>query len=218
MKIDLHVHTSEISLCGHLSAAETVKRYKEAGYDCIVITNHFNSYTAAHYENNGVDDFSELYRKAYLTAKEEGEKAGITVLNGYEIRFDESESDYLLYGISDVTAKRYKELFRMSPHEFSKVAASEGALFYQAHPFRNNMKITNPAYLFGIEIKNGNPRHDSRNDIAAAWAEKFGLHKIAGSDCHQPEDVGVTGVITDRTVVTEKDLTDMLRDDDYTII
>ena len=66
MKIDLHVHTSEVSKCGHMSAAETVGRYKDAGYDCIVITNHFNSYTADLFAQAGKPDFFEHYRSSYL--------------------------------------------------------------------------------------------------------------------------------------------------------
>ena len=218
MKIDLHVHTSEVSKCGHLSAHETVVRYKDAGYDCIVITNHFNTYTAGCFAEKGITDFFDHYRKSYLLAKQEGEAAGLTVLNGYEIRFDGSDNDYLVYGMSDETAADYGRLFRMSPREFSALAVEEGFLFYQAHPFRNHMKIVQPGYLFGIEVKNGNPRHDSRNDVAMLWAKKFGLHMIAGSDCHQVEDVGVTGVTTDLCVKTEKDLLGMLKTDDYKII
>ena len=218
MKIDLHVHTSEVSLCGHLTARQTVQSYKEAGYDCLVITNHFNTYTCNHYKNNGEDDFFRFYHDAYLLAKEEGEKLGLTVLNGYEIRFDGADSDYLVYGMSDATAAHCTELFKMSPREFSELAKAEGFLFYQAHPFRNDMRVTNPAYLFGIEIKNGNERHDNRNDVAAIWAEKFGLHKIGGSDCHQPMDVGKSGIITDREIRSTDDLLAVLRADDYTII
>ena len=33
MKIDLHVHTKEVSICGHMEAKEVVSRYKSAGYD-----------------------------------------------------------------------------------------------------------------------------------------------------------------------------------------
>ncbi|MBO4423548.1 MAG: PHP domain-containing protein [Clostridia bacterium] len=218
MKIDLHVHTSEVSLCGHLSAEETVQRYKAAGYDCIVITDHFNSYTKGHYERAGVTDFFRHYHDSYLHTKEEGEKAGLTVLGGYEIRFDGADSDYLVYGMSDATASRTGELFAMSPREFFTLAEEEGFLFYQAHPFRNNMRITDPNCLFGIEIKNGNVRHDNRNDIAKAWAEKFGLHKIAGSDCHQIMDVGVSGITTGATVSSIEDLLRILREDDYEII
>jgi predicted metal-dependent phosphoesterase TrpH len=219
MKIDLHVHTSEVSFCGHMSGGEIAEAYKEKGYDLIVITNHFNTYTANRLENEkGVSDFFRYYNDMYLYAKEEGEKRGLTVLNGYEIRFDGADNDYLIYGMPDATAARYKELFKMSPKDFSAIANEEGFLFYQAHPFRNGMKIINPAYLFGIEIRNGNPRHDSRNDIAEAWAKKYGMHEIAGSDCHQPEDAGVTGIITERQIKTEHDLLSMLRDDDYSIL
>ena len=218
MKIDLHVHTSEISQCGHMTAKETLQRYRDSGYGVIVVTNHFNRYTADHFARHGEPDFFRIYHDAYLLAEREGEKVGVTVLNGYELRFDGADSDYLVYGMDDETASHYGELFSMSPHRFSELAKEKGFLFYQAHPFRNNMKITDPSYLFGIEVKNGNPRHDSRNDIALAWAEKFGLHMIAGSDCHQREDVGVTGITTDKPVTNEAELLSLLRSGDYEII
>ena len=218
MKTDLHVHTSEVSLCGHMTAEETLQRYKSAGYDTLVITNHFNRYTADHFARHGKPDFFRHYHDSFLLAEEEGRKAGITVLNGYELRFDGSDSDYLVYGMDDETASHCYELFSMSPHGFSELAKEKGFLFYQAHPFRNNMKITDPAYLFGIEIKNGNPRHDSRNDIAKMWAEKFQLKMIAGSDCHQREDVGVTGILTDGKIGNEEELLSVLRSGAYEII
>lgn len=218
MKTDLHVHTSEVSLCGHMTAEETLQRYKSAGYDTLVITNHFNRYTADHFARHGKPDFFRHYHDSFLLAEEEGKKAGITVLNGYELRFDGSDSDYLVYGMDDETASHCYELFSMSPHSFSELAKEKGFLFYQAHPFRNNMKITDPAYLFGIEIKNGNPRHDSRNDIAKMWAEKFQLKMIAGSDCHQREDVGVTGILTDGRIGNEEELLSVLRSGAYEII
>lgn len=218
MKTDLHVHTSEVSLCGHMTAEETLQRYKSAGYDTLVITNHFNRYTADHFARHGKPDFFRHYHDSFLLAEEEGRKAGITVLNGYELRFDGSDSDYLVYGMDDETATHCYELFSMSPHRFSELAKEKGFLFYQAHPFRNNMKITDPAYLFGIEIKNGNPRHDSRNDIAKMWAEKFQLKMIAGSDCHQREDVGVTGILTDGRIGNEEELLSVLRSGAYEII
>ena len=218
MKIDLHVHTSEVSLCGKLSAHETMRLYKEKGYDAVVITNHYNSDTARHYETVGRSDFFNVYREGYLLAKEEGEALGIRVFNGYEIRFDGSFNDYLVYGLPDELARNFRWICSMSSRDFSVLSKENGMLFYQAHPFRNHMTIQPPDILFGIEIKNGNPRHDSRNDVAAAWAEKYGLHKIAGSDCHQTPDAGGTGVITDRDIKTEADLLEMLKADDYTII
>ena len=170
------------------------------------------------FEKQGVTDFFRQYHESYLLAKEAGDKAGLLVLNGYEIRFDEADNDYLVYGMSDKTAADYKKLFAMHPRDFSKLSYEQDFLFYQAHPFRNNMKITAPELLFGIEIKNGNPRHDSRNDIAELWAKKYAMRMIAGSDCHRQEDVGATGIITDRTVKDIDSLVCVLKSNDYRII
>ena len=41
-RYDLHVHTSEVSPCGHLDVREMVRRYEEKGYSGIWLTNHFH--------------------------------------------------------------------------------------------------------------------------------------------------------------------------------
>ena len=79
------------------------------------------------------------------------------------------------------------------------------------------MTVVKPEYLFGIEAHNGHPRHDSRNDIAVQWAKKYNLHTIGGSDCHQIEDVGSAGIITDYPVKNITDLVHVLKNDLYTI-
>ncbi len=218
MKIDLHVHSSEVSQCGKLSAQETVRLYKEAGFDAIVLSNHFNRDTAEHFARHGQPDFNAVYHEGYQIAKDAGDACGLTVLCGYELRFDGSNNDYLVFGMSRELAADWDTLFRIGPGAFGRLAREQGILFYQAHPFRNHMKIIDPAYLFGMEVKNGNPRHDSRNDIAAFWAEKFGLHKIGGSDCHEITDVGVSGIETDLSVTSMEDLVAVLREDRYSIL
>lgn len=218
MKIDLHVHSSEVSLCGVLPAARIAEMYRAAGYGAIVLTNHYNRYTADHYARHGQPDFAALYRRGYELARAEGEKAGLNVLPGYEIRFDGASNDYLVYGLPDDLSADPYALFAMGPKDFGALARERGFLFCQAHPFRDGMQIQPPGYFFGIEVKNGNPRHDSRNDVAALWAKKFGLRGIAGSDCHQSPDVGITGIETSRAVSGMDDLIAVLRDGDYTIL
>jgi len=80
------------------------------------------------------------------------------------------------------------------------------------------MTVTDPKYLFGIEVRNTHPGHDSRNDIALAWAEKHGLHKIAGSDCHRTEHAGTSAIVTDDQIHDMADLVECLKNDRYTII
>ena len=120
--------------------------------------------------------------------------------------------------IEDSLKRDCDAIFAMTPREFSAYAKERGILFYQAHPFRNNMTVVRPQYLFGIEAKNGNPRHDSRNEIAESWADRFGLHKIGGSDCHEREDVGISGIETDEEVNSLEDLIEVLKKDAYRII
>ena len=42
MKIELHAHSREVSPCGYLSVEELIRLYKEAGFDALVIANHFS--------------------------------------------------------------------------------------------------------------------------------------------------------------------------------
>lgn len=218
MKIDLHVHTSEISGCALLSGEETVRLYAEAGYDAIVVTNHFASYNKRRFEAAGFDFFAK-YREGFALAEEAGKRYGLKVFCGYELRFNENENDYLVYGMDEATASDCDTIFAMDPRSFSAFAKERGILFYQAHPFRNRMTVVRPDYLFGIEVKNGNPRHDSRNDIAAAWADRHShLHRIGGSDCHEREDVGIAGILTEKEVNDMAELVEILKKDEYRLL
>lgn len=218
MKIDLHVHTSEMSMCGALSAEETVKLYAESDFDGIVITNHFNSWTQFAVSHKGVTDYYKAYKECYENAKKLGEQYGLKVYFGCELKTDKTNNDYLVYGAPDEVLSRTDELWKMSAREVKELADEYNFLFYQAHPFRDHMQITPPHELHGIEVKNANPRHDARNEIAAAWAEKFNLKGIAGSDCHQKEDVALGGIETDTDVPDTAALVEVLRSGNYRII
>ena len=100
----------------------------------------------------------------------------------------------------------------MDAASFSAFARQEGLLFYQAHPFRNGMSVVNPQLLDGIETYNGHPRHESRNDIAMAWAEKYGLQQISGSDFHDPDGYALGGILTRERIRSQKDLLKALRE------
>ena len=218
MKIDLHVHSSEISLCGHVPAAYLLELYRARGYDAIVITNHFNRDTANHWRNRGVADFARFYFDHIEEAKRFGRELGVTVLAGCELRFDENLNDYLTYGLDCDMVRDCDRIFALGAVRFGEWARAHGVLFYQAHPFRNGMTITDPAALFGIEVKNGHPRHESRNDIAEVWAKRHDLRAIAGSDCHRDCDAGITGITTPARVRDEADLIAVLRAGSYQLI
>ena len=78
-KYELHSHTHECDRDARLSAAELVHAYKEAGYDGLVITDHYieRFYTRWFPEDvQGLSHEQQVKRwlRGYYTAREEGEK------------------------------------------------------------------------------------------------------------------------------------------------
>jgi hypothetical protein len=214
----MHLHTSEVSHCGAVSAAEAVKLYSEKGYSGIVVTDHFHSprkqpepETQAQWNR-----FIDSYLIGYKKAKEAAPK-GFSVLLGLELRFPANDNDYLIYGVSEKLLRGNILLYRSSPKKFRAFCDEHDLLFFQAHPFRNHMTVVPPAYLHGIEIGNYNQRHDSRNDVAELWAEKYGLKTVTGSDFHEYEDLAHGGIYTDEPVTSNEQLLRILKTGSYTL-
>ena len=98
-KTEAHLHTRPVSSCGKLTPVEQVRLFKEAGYDTIIVSDHFSSH---HFKKMGEDlTFAQCVDKlcdAYLEAKAEGDKLGLTVLFSVELSFHKNH--YLLYGVT----------------------------------------------------------------------------------------------------------------------
>lgn len=191
-KIDTHVHTSEVSPCGKLTAAQIVDSYVAAGYDAIIITDHllldriFEALLAP-------EDVFERQLRGYVAAREHA-RGRLNVLLGAEIRFTQGSEDYLLLGLDE---RKYLELARAlpdSPAECHALMRRMDCLIYQAHPFRPGLRAAAPADLDGVEVYNGNPRHDSHNDLALRFAADNGLRMSSGSDAHQTPDIARGGI------------------------
>lgn len=213
-KYDTHTHTSEVSPCGKVEASEIVRLYKQEGYNGIVITDHyydgfFNRCLSSSWEGKAKE-----YLAGYRSALEEGNKIGLKVLLGIELRFQDSPNDYLVYGIDEKLLFDYPELYKSNLKEFRKFANEKNLLIYQAHPYRKGSSPTDdPTLLDGVEVYNGHPRHDSHNDLAYAFGVKNKLKSISGSDFHQTPDLARGGIITKEEVTTIMDLVEILKDD-----
>jgi len=212
-KYDTHVHTSEVSYCGKVPAEEAVRLYKDAGYDGIVITDHFFD---LYFEALGDISWNEkidCYLEGYRTACEAGKAIGLKVLLGMEIRFPENINDYLVFGIDEEFLRKNRELYRLGLRKFRALTKDKGIMIFQAHPFRSGMVLAPPELLDGIEVYNGNPRHDSRNDMAYGYAQKNGLLMSSGSDFHHTVDLARGGIITSERINDSRDLVDVIRND-----
>ena len=223
-RYELHAHTAECDLAAHAGGAALVRRYYEAGYDGMVITDHYFSifYQWFCEELRGMDHRAIMERrlKGYYAARNEGEKLGFTVLPGAEVRFDASPygiNDFLIYGCDEeffLTAPRLNEL--TSPEALATLLPPEACIVL-AHPFRVGMTVMDPAQVFGIEAYNGGT-DPIRNQMAARFAAEFGKPVTSGSDCHHLDYTCRGGIQTERRIRSPKDLTDVLRSGAYTLL
>lgn len=194
-KYETHLHTDETSPCGRVKAADAVRIYHAAGYTGIIVTDHYYSGFFEIHPLISWDKKISLYLDGYQKAFAEGQRLGLDVHLGMEIRFDENGNDYLVYGFDTEFLRRHKNLYRLSLKEFRELTANKGIVVVQAHPFRVNMTPAPPALLDGVEIYNGNPRHDSSNHLSEQYARENGLKMLSGSDFHQPQDAARGGVV-----------------------
>lgn len=219
-KIETHLHTVHVSRCGHLEAPEIVAGYHAAGYSALIVTDHYNRTTFDYLglDPAGPGDRVHAFLEGYRRVRDEAAKVGIRVFKGAELRFDESENDYLLYGWPDELLAEPEEIFRMGIAAFSPIAHAQGALLIQAHPYRRACTPAIARYLDGVEVFNGNPRHESNNSRAAEYAEAFGLIGTSGSDCHRTEDIAVGGILSERLPSDSMEMMRLLRSRNYRLI
>lgn len=216
-KIETHCHTNIVSACGWLTPDEIISGYKQKGYDAITITDHFHRSWMSTINYRGKDVAAEFSR-GYDAVSDAGEKAGIKIYYGAELRFDENDNDYLLLGFEKELLNNAYEIFRMGIGEFSKIAKRAGALIIQAHPFRNGCTPANPSFIDGVEVYNMNVRHNNHNDEALAFAKKNRLIMLSGSDCHRIDDIGLSGILSDTLPEDSNTYADLLRSRNFTLI
>jgi histidinol phosphatase-like PHP family hydrolase len=210
-KFDTHVHTVETSPCARVKGAEIAKLYKEKGYSGIIVTDHYSIRTFIKMSGKSWDEKIEQYLSGYREAKRMGDAIGLKVLLGAELTFNFSINDYLVFGIDEEFLRKHLNLCKLGIAKLRKLADQYNLLVYQAHPYRLGMKRANPEFLDGVEVFNGNPRHNSKNDLALKFARKHGLLMSSGSDFHRMEDAATGGVFLPSVPENSQELVKMLR-------
>lgn len=220
-KTELHLHTKEVSDCGTVSAFDSAELYLEAGYSTVLVTDHMSRFTFKNkrfdHSGHSWDEKCDFYLGGYR-AMLEAAAGRFNVLFGMELRSNTDNNDYLIYGMTEEFMRSCPDMMDMPIKELVPIIREAGMLFFQAHPFRNNMKIQKPELLDGIEVYNGHPGQASRNEIAGLWADKFGLLKCGGSDFHHAHHTPAAGIETDCPITTNAQLVEILRSGDFTLI
>lgn len=219
-KTELHCHSNIVSFCGRISPAEIVERYVSHGYTSLVLTEHINhpAFTAPHYTGGDtLEDCAEFFYSGYRSLVEAA-KGKLHILLAAELCFDRSGTDYLIYGVEKEHLPMLISLLDGRLDDISKRVREAGMLFVQAHPFRNGIKVTNPALLDGVEVYNGHPYIDCRNDFAHLWAERYGLIATSGTDTHHPDRPINGGIVTDFPITTNAELLAVLKSGNYALL
>ena len=211
-KTELHLHSHEVSACCDLATEEIAKRYVAAGYTTVVVTDHFTPYFCR--EEGLWEDRITHFLSGYRAFAEVLDGL-VHVLFGFELRFDGYANDYLVYGLGADFLRGARDLPFVSRREACERIHEAGGLIYQAHPFRDRITVMDPVGLDGIEVLNAHNGHDSRNELAFAFAKHHGLPGIAGSDFHHDFNRPSAGIITTDPITTEAELVNILRAGTY---
>ena len=181
-RIELHAHTNPASHCGKATPEELVQLYLDAGFDAVVITNHFSH--AAHGDLSR-EAFVEGQLSDYERACKAAEGTKLKIYLGVEARFDEDNNDYLLYGVDREILGKIYDYLEKGLAAFRKEVKLPGSILIQAHPFRDGCIPAPGELLDGVEVFNMHPNHNPRCALAALYAKEQGITlTVAGTDFH----------------------------------
>lgn len=208
---ETHCHTSEVSPCSRIPAKYLIKGYEDAGYRYVIVTDHYHPLVL---ENPALGESSwaeriDFFLSGYEAAKKAAEGTDIIVLGAMEVALNPREDgigdDFLVYGCDRDFLIDHPYLYKMDYQSFYKKLHENGALVFQAHPYRYGLKPVEPVCYDGIEMVNTHPRHFSHNALAIEFAAEHDLLVIGGSDAHGEEDIGRGGVMLPDGILTTQD-------------
>lgn len=220
VKLETHLHTSGVSLCGRLTPEEAIALYAGAGYRKVLLTNHYWDY---HLEPLGATGKEKMqaFIGEYRKARTAGQALGVDVLLGAEIYIAIPDpetgmvknSEYLTIGLTERLLQKSYPLCSLSQREFYDFCTAENLLMYQTHPFRveHNVAFGDFIMMHGIEVYNGHKKFDPRTPEAMALAKKHSLKMLSGSDCHTADGVGRGGILVPDAIKTAEELRDFLQ-------
>ncbi len=162
---DLHIHTSHSGDC-HCPVKDVIREAKAKGLRGIGITDH-NSI-------QGIKEALKLSGKNFL------------IIPGIEV--SSKDGHILGLGVNELVPAG------LSAAETVALIREHGGIAIAAHPFGLSLKpfAVLKAEYDAVEIFN--PRRYLANHLAREFAERKGLPMVAGSDAHNPSEVGLAGI------------------------
>jgi len=198
-KYETHLHTREVSGCATASGAEQARRYKDEGYDGIIVTDHFFNGNSAIRHWTDWNDRVKQFCLGYENARNEGEKIGLKVFFGIEYTYD--GADLLTYGVDGDWLCQNSDIMDIRAYEYVDRVHKAGGIVVHAHPFReadyiHEIKLL-PDWVDGVEVYNAGNYDDKFNERAVWYAEQYGFPQTAGGDNHHLTSLRLSGVFSE---------------------
>ena len=213
-KWETHLHTSEGSACAVTSGAGMARAHRDAGYEGIVITDHFFNGNTAVPASLPWHERVDRYCLGYRNALREAAGFGLKVLFGLEFGYHATE--FLTFGLTPEFLHDHPGMAAWTPEVFFREVHRAGGYVSHAHPFREACYIPEirlyPEGVDAVEIRNAshvNPEWDRK---ALAFARQHGLAMTAGSDSHDENRLFGGGMAFHQEIVTAEDLIQAIRD------
>ncbi len=210
-KTELHAHTNPVSRCSQIPAENVVRNYAEIGCDAVVITNHLNP----DWQEGDLAENARRYLSDFYLAREWGDKLGVNVILGVEVRFTENFNDYLVYGVEPADIETIISFIDKGIRAFYRGFKNDRNIILQAHPFRKNMELAPLDSIDGIESFNCHPGHNSAIGFAAKYARDNQLIVSGGTDYHHEGHHGMCFARSKVELRDSYDVADMLKSRDY---
>ena len=142
----------------------------------------------------------------------------MTVYLGCELRFDENDNDYLIYGVDrDILYKCYDYMDK-DISAFRRAVSLSQSVFIQAHPFRGTVNLVDPSLLDGMEMLNMHPWFNQIPSKTIQYTYENNLKiKTAGSDFHAPDHVACSALRSRFIPKDSFELAELLKSGDYVL-
>ena len=206
-RYETHLHTFPVSRCAVAGVRDSLKFYKEMGYDGVFITNHFLDGNINISSSMSYEEKINFYFSDYEEGAEIGKEIGIKVFCGVEMSY--LGTDFLVYGLDKEWYLANAQIIDMEKTDELLFLIKNGALVIQAHPYREADYIDHirlyPRCVHGVEVVNA-CRTELENRMAKIYAENYNLIEFAGTDNHKAkEQEKLAGMCSDKPIVDEQD-------------
>lgn len=216
---ETHLHTAEVSRCASNPAAAQARYYKNAGYEGIIVTDHFFGGNTTVPTKLPWEKRVKLFCQGYELAKAEGDKLGLKVFFGWE--FSHMGIDFLTYGLDQAWLLKHPDIDKLFITDYLDLVRREGAYVAHAHPFREDFYIPMiqlmPRQVDAVEILNAN-RKDFENQRAIEYAAAYSLKAIAGSDNHTGAQSRLCAIGTAKRLESITDFIENIKSDAFEIV